>query len=99
MAKALRPVGSGSRLRSAMVCTAIAVEDRASASPVTPAGATSRPAASHQDDAELGEVQDRFDVPDQPHAGRADGHPRDQVAEDRAQPGAACERHEQHASR
>ena len=46
MAKALRPVGAGSRLRSAMVCTAIAVEDSDRASPAMIASFQSKPKAA-----------------------------------------------------
>ncbi len=130
------PSGVGVRLRSLIVCIAIAVDDSASASPATSAACHGSPSArppaasaapdsaelqraaaehrpahrpealrlelepddeQHQHDAELGEVQDRLDVVDEPQAPGSDRDAGDQIARaPTPSPSALGERHAQH---
>ena len=134
-ANALRPIGEVVRLRSFIVCIAMAVDDSASARPATIAACNGKPSArppggerragqselqcaaaehrrahrpealrlelepddeQHQHDAELGKMQDRLDVLDEPQSPRTDRHAGEEIAEDGAQAQALRERHAQH---
>ena len=130
-----RPIGVGVRLRSLIVCIAMAVDDSASARPATIAACNGSPSArpptasaapdkrelqraaaehrrahrpkalrleleadheQHQHDAELGEMQDRLDVLDEPQSPGPDRDAGEEVPEDGAQTQPLRERHAQH---